>query len=137
MNPPPILRPTQPSKKNTRAAGRFDNALDGAARGLYAVTLAGRSSRRSSGFASAGGAGLGLLGAAGPADPLWGADGLVTVTERPTVAAPQPNTDGVYGVSWMPRVAGTYVFSANYTDMCAPIATTRARAREKGPMGGV
>jgi hypothetical protein len=106
---------------------RFDNDLDGLARGLYTVTLEGEAGSRSSGFMTSGELNFGAL--SGSDDDIvnsedWGQDGLLGhVIERPTVKPRQPNSDGIYEVEWMPRVAGSYVFNANYTDYGGLLAT--------------
>jgi hypothetical protein len=102
----------------------FDNTLDGHARGEYTVTLDGSATHKASGFPTAGGAGIGFLGDAGvSSEALWGEQGLRSVVERPLITSLSPNTDGVYDLEWMPRVAGTYTFSANYTDVGGLLAT--------------
>ena len=67
---------------------------------------------------------MGYLGSADIAsEALWGKDGLVTITESPVITSSSPNTDGLYSATWMPRVAGSYIFSANYTDHGGLLAT--------------
>ena len=84
--PPPTPRKTIPTLLV------FDNTLDFSANGQFSVVLEGVSDVRA---------------------------GLPTDTPRvetPAVSQTQPNTDGTYDVSWLPRFAGKYTMSINYTD---------------------
>jgi len=105
----------------------YDNDLDSLARGLYTVTLEGEAGSRSSGFMSSGEIGYGALSGSGGdviMDTKWGEDGFGGhVIEKPTIKPRLPNTDGIYEVEWMPRIAGSYVFSTNYTDYGGLLAT--------------
>ena len=70
----------------------FDNTLDFSANGQFSVVLTGTSDARA------------------------GLETAAPRVETPVVSQTDPNTDGTYDVSWMPRFAGKYSMSINYTD---------------------
>jgi hypothetical protein len=114
-----------------QARDAYDNALDGPSRGGLTVTLEGSSTARASGFATAGEAGYGYLGsvvASSSSSSLtdlssWGETGFASLVEQPLLSSSTPNTDGISRLDWVPRVAGSYTFSANYTDRGGLLAT--------------